>query len=175
MSTTETALSLELISDLTVFDANSVDPLISRIREEALSLVADPETRVGREQLKSQAYKVSQAKTHLVKLANASVEQHRAIVTKVTSERDRIEAEQAKVAAEAERIAAQAAYEARKAKELADAKAASEEHRKRVRLEAAEDFTAPSSGLPREISTEEALLVVAAIEGGHITHVTLNF
>lgn len=93
MSDSNTLTILEQPDALTVFESERVDEFMKAIREEALSLVSDPTTAKGREEIRSQAHKVSKCKTHLVKLANDSIEHHRAIVKAVTSERIRMETE----------------------------------------------------------------------------------
>lgn len=51
---------------LTVFTTtNGLDPIISKIREEALSLVSDVTTKKGRDAIASNAAKVSRSKTYL--------------------------------------------------------------------------------------------------------------
>lgn len=85
------ALTLEHVGALTVFKADSVDKILKATRENVMSLVIDVSTRKGREEEKSLAYQVSQAKAHVVKLANKSIEEHKAIVASVTAERLRLE------------------------------------------------------------------------------------
>lgn len=92
MSDTAVAI-IENPAAITAFDQNNIDEIIKAVRTEATSLVADVSTKKGRDELKSQAYKVSQTKTHLVKLANASISKHKDIVKAVTSERVRLEKE----------------------------------------------------------------------------------
>lgn len=119
METTETQITvIEEVTALTVFDRSKVDELINRIRKEATSLVADITTQKGRDQLKSQAYKVSQSKQHLIKLANASIEKHREIVNGVTRERRRLEDELDRIRDEVKAPAVE--WEAREQARLAE-------------------------------------------------------
>lgn len=91
------ALTLESVGKIVVFEVNHVDRIIEAVRKEALSLAVDVSTRKGREELKGQAFKVSQIKTRLVKLANDSIEEKSKAVKAVTSERTRLERELDKI------------------------------------------------------------------------------
>lgn len=77
---------IENPTTITVFDSNKVDDLLKAVREEALSLVADVSTAKGRAELKSQAYKVSQWKTHMLNLGKDSIADKEAIIKAVKTE-----------------------------------------------------------------------------------------
>lgn len=81
----------KITASIVSFAQNEVDSIIASIRASALSIAADPSTKKGRDELKSTAYKVAQSKSHLVKLANASIEEARATVNTVTSIRTSME------------------------------------------------------------------------------------
>ena len=91
MSETTELTIIEPSEALTVFEPERVDEFLKTVRERALSQVSDPETASGRKEMRSMAYEVSRTKTHIVKLANQSIEEARAKVRGVTTERIRIE------------------------------------------------------------------------------------
>ena len=123
-------VSVPQASILTVFTEQGViDPLLSRIAEEARKLQADPATAKGREDIASMAYKVARTKTYLDGLGKDLVADMKELPKKVDASRkamrdfldalkdevrqplDQWEAEQARVEAE------------RKAQEEAEAQA----------------------------------------------------
>ena len=96
---------IENPTSITVFDSSKVDDLLEAVRKEALSLVADVSTAKGRAEYKSQAYKVSQWKAHMVKLGKASIADKEAVIKAVKAEIKKIEVGADEIRDEAKRPA----------------------------------------------------------------------
>lgn len=92
MSETKELTVLDEFKILEIYKYDVIERAAEAIETEVMSEVVDVTTSKGREREKSLAFKVSQAKSRVVKMANASVEVARATVKGVTSERQRLEA-----------------------------------------------------------------------------------
>jgi len=76
---------------LEVYKYDVIERAAEAIETEVMSEVCDVTDPKGREREKSLAHKVSQAKSRVVKMANGSIQDARATVKAVTSERQRLE------------------------------------------------------------------------------------
>jgi hypothetical protein len=81
---------LDNFRELAVYDYDVISKAAEAIEETVMAEVCDVTTHKGREREKSLAYKVSQAKQRVVKMADASIEDARATVKGVTSEKQRL-------------------------------------------------------------------------------------
>lgn len=91
---TGTALvSIEKVSTALVFQPGGADPLIERIKKEALSLVPDISTQKGREAIASLAWKISRAKTFLDDAGKTLKEELQVKIDPIDAERRKIRAE----------------------------------------------------------------------------------
>jgi hypothetical protein len=82
---------LDNFRELAVYDYDVISEAAEAIEETVMAEVCDVSTPKGRDREKSLAFKVSQAKQRVVKMANASIEDARATVKAVTNERQRLE------------------------------------------------------------------------------------
>ena len=82
---------IEEFRELAVYNYDVITKAADAIEAEVMSHACDVQTPKGREEERSLAYKVSQAKQRVVKMANASIEEARDTVKAVTGERQRLE------------------------------------------------------------------------------------
>jgi len=88
---TQSLTILNEFKSLEIYKYDVIERAAEAIEAEVMSEVIDVTTTKGRDREKSLAFKVSQAKSRVVKMANASIEDAKATVKAVTSERIRLE------------------------------------------------------------------------------------
>ena len=87
---TKTLAIIDNPQGLTVFNIDLVDQMISEAKEHAANFVGDPTTAKGRAEIKSEAYKFSTSKTHLVEVGRKSIKEQETAVKLVKSELKRV-------------------------------------------------------------------------------------
>lgn len=85
-------VKIESLNAVEVFSKpGGLDPILDHIEKEARSIVLDPSTPQGREQIRSLAFKIKKSRTALFGMAKDLTEDWREQTKKVTAERNRME------------------------------------------------------------------------------------
>lgn len=91
-STGKELIEIKSLNAIQVFSTEGgLDPLLERIKREVKSIVLDPSTPTGRDEIRSLAFKVKKSRTALFKMAKDLTEDWRVQTGKVNTERNRME------------------------------------------------------------------------------------